>query len=179
MMRMQRCEGYIFRMCVERNEYRRLFISDRAVKLWMLKTWQQGSKYALLQRRVVRPKSYSDQPWNTIVRTCAQNSALANICYGKYLFWEISVLANICSGCSSERLMQFVEKEQKLVEGQWEPFHRWAFVKRCKLKTIPKTTPLRLGRQMQIIGVYAVLYCVLVLDFKDGNEEELKERWFW
>ena len=24
----------------------------------------------------------------------------------------------------------------------------------------------------------AVLYCVLVLDFKDGNEEELKERWF-
>ena len=46
------------------------------------------------------------------------------------------------------------------------------------MKTIPKTTPLRLGRQMQIIGVYAVLYCVLVLDFKDGNEEELTERWF-
>ena len=139
-----------------------------AVELWMLKTWQQRPKYALLQRRGVRPKSYSDQPWNTIVKTCAQKCALANICSGKYLL-----------GCSSERLMQFVEKEQKLVEGQWEPFHRWAFVKRCKLKTIPKTTPLWLGRQMQIIGVHAVLYCVLVLDFKDRNEEELTKRWFW
>ena len=56
------CEGYIFRMCVERNEYRRLFISDRAVELWILKTWQQRPIYALLQKRSVRPKSYSDQP---------------------------------------------------------------------------------------------------------------------
>ena len=90
------CEGYIFRMCVERNDYRRLFISDRAVELWILKTWQQRPIYALLQKR--GPKSYSDQPWNTIVKTCAQKSALANICSGKYLFWLQQWAANAVCG---------------------------------------------------------------------------------
>ena len=69
-----------------------------AVELWMLKTWQQRPKYALLQRRGVRPKSYSDQPWNTIVKTCAQKCALANICSGKYLLWLQQRAANAVCG---------------------------------------------------------------------------------
>ena len=173
MMSMQRCEGYIFRMCLERNDYGRLFISDSCgiVDAQNLAAKTQICTFA--------EKGCSSQVifGSALKHYC--KDMCTKMCPGKYLFWQISVLANICSGCSSERLMQFVEKEQKLVEGQWEPFHRWAFVKRCKLKTIPKTTPPRLGRQMQIIGVHAVLYCVLVLDFKDRNEEELTERWFW